>query len=163
MTDNDSDARMATLIDLLAPLDRQQFGDDAATETLLRHLPALPAQPRVADLGCGTGPSALVLARILGVTVDCIDTAPAFLDRLRERAGPPIGMDLSQFQDDQRMAGRWEKPEDSVLKLRQVEVLDGQRAAVAGAVRQVGITQQSYHRWRKQYGGMSRDQLKRLK
>lgn len=61
------------------------------------------------------------------------------------------------------MAGKREKPEDIVLKLRQVEVLHGQGAAVADAVRQVGITQQSYYRWRKQYGGMSRDQLKRLK
>ena len=35
--------------------------------------------------------------------------------------------------------------------------------SVADAVRQVGITQQTYYRWRRQYGGMSRDQLKRLK
>lgn len=56
-----------------------------------------------------------------------------------------------------------EKAEDIVLKLRQVEVLQGQGQSVGDAVRQVGITQQSYYRWRRQYGGMSRDQLKRLK
>lgn len=34
---------------------------------------------------------------------------------------------------------------------------------IAEAVRQIGMSQQTYYRWRKQYGGMSRDQLKRLK
>jgi transposase-like protein len=34
--------------------------------------------------------------------------------------------------------------------------------AIADAVRQIGVTQQTYYRWRKQYGGMNRDQLKRL-
>ena len=61
------------------------------------------------------------------------------------------------------MAGKREKPEDIVLKLRQVEVLHGQGRAVSEAVRQVGVTVQTYYRWRKEYGGMSRDQLKRLK
>jgi transposase-like protein len=35
--------------------------------------------------------------------------------------------------------------------------------AIGDAVRQIGVTQQTYDRWRKQYGGMNRDQLKRLK
>ncbi|WOI35547.1 IS3 family transposase (plasmid) [Tritonibacter scottomollicae] len=61
------------------------------------------------------------------------------------------------------MAGKREKPEDIVLKLRQVEVLHGQGSSVQEAVRQIGVTVQTYYRWRKQYGGMSRDQLKRLK
>jgi putative transposase len=61
------------------------------------------------------------------------------------------------------MAGKRDKPEDIVLKLRQVEVLQGQGMAIGDAVRQIGVTQQTYHRWRKQYGGMNRDQLKRLK
>lgn len=34
---------------------------------------------------------------------------------------------------------------------------------IADAVRQIGITQQTYYRWRKQYAGMNREQLKRLK
>ncbi len=34
---------------------------------------------------------------------------------------------------------------------------------IAEAVRQIGVTQQTYYRWRKEYGGMNRDQLKRLK
>jgi len=61
------------------------------------------------------------------------------------------------------MAGKREKPDDIVLKLRQVEVLQGQGKSVAEAVRQIGVTVQTYYRWRKEYGGMSRDQLKRLK
>jgi transposase-like protein len=61
------------------------------------------------------------------------------------------------------MAGKREKPEDIVLKLRQVEVLQGQGKSVQGAVRQIGVTVQTYYRWRKEYGGMNRDQLKRLK
>ncbi|QFU08726.1 Transposase [Rhodobacteraceae bacterium THAF1] len=61
------------------------------------------------------------------------------------------------------MAGKREKPENIVLKLRQVEVLQGQGSSVQEAVRQIGVTIQTYYRWRKQYGGMSRDQLKRLK
>jgi putative transposase len=60
------------------------------------------------------------------------------------------------------MAGKREKPEDIVAK-RQVEVLQGQGLTIAKAVRQIGVTQQTYYRWRKQYGGMNRKQLKRLK
>ncbi len=61
------------------------------------------------------------------------------------------------------MAGKREKPEDIVLKLRQVEVVQGQGKSVQEAVRQIGVTVQTYYRWRKEYGGMNRDQLKRLK
>ncbi len=61
------------------------------------------------------------------------------------------------------MAGKREKPEDIVSKLRQFEVLQGQGKSVQDAVRQIGVTVQTYYRWRKEYGGMNRDQLKRLK
>ena len=61
------------------------------------------------------------------------------------------------------MAEKREKPEEIVLKLRQVEVLHGQGMTVAEAVRQIGVTQQTFYRWRKLYGGMGRSQLKRLK
>ena len=52
------------------------------------------------------------------------------------------------------MAGKREKPEEIVSKLRQVEVLKGQGATIAEAVGQIGVTQQTFYRWRKQYGGM---------
>ena len=61
------------------------------------------------------------------------------------------------------MGGKREKPEDIVLKLRQIEVLQRQGTALADAVGQIGVTVQTYYRWRKEYDGMSRDQLKRLK
>lgn len=61
------------------------------------------------------------------------------------------------------MAGKRDKPEEIVTKLRQVEVLQGQGLPVADAVRQIGVTQNTYYRWRKEYGGMTRVQLKRLK
>jgi len=61
------------------------------------------------------------------------------------------------------MAGKRGKPEEIVSKLRQVEVLQGQGMTVAEAVRQIGVTQQTFYRWRKLYGGMGRSQLKRFK
>jgi putative transposase len=56
------------------------------------------------------------------------------------------------------MAGKRDKPEEIVAKRRQVEVLQGQGQSIGDAVRQIGVTQQTYYRWRKQYGGMGRDQ-----
>ena len=61
------------------------------------------------------------------------------------------------------IAGKREKPEEIVSKLRQVEVLQEQGMTIADAVRQIGVTQQTFYRWRKLYGGMGRSQLKRLK
>ncbi len=61
------------------------------------------------------------------------------------------------------MAGKREKPEEIVSKLRQAEVLQGQGMTVSEAVRQIGVTQQTYYRWPKLYGGMQRSQLARLK
>ncbi len=61
------------------------------------------------------------------------------------------------------MAGTQEKPEEIVSKLRQVDVLQGQGATVGEAVHQIGVTQKTFYRWRKLYGGMQRLQLARLK
>ncbi|MBT8005547.1 MAG: IS3 family transposase [Rhodospirillales bacterium] len=55
------------------------------------------------------------------------------------------------------------RPEEIVSKLRQVEVLVGQGLARIDAIRQVQITEQTFYRWRKQYGGMGTAQLKELK
>lgn len=46
------------------------------------------------------------------------------------------------------MAGKRDMPEEIVLKLRQVEVLQAQGSSVADAVRQIGVTVQTYYRWR---------------
>jgi len=61
------------------------------------------------------------------------------------------------------MATKRHKPEEIVSKLRQVEVLVGQGMPRIDAILQVRITEQTYYRWRKQYGGMGTDQLKELK
>jgi len=55
------------------------------------------------------------------------------------------------------------KPEEIVSKLRQVDVLVGQGMARIDAIREISITEQTYYRWRKQYGGMGTDQLRQLK
>lgn len=54
-------------------------------------------------------------------------------------------------------------PEEIITKLRQVEVLVGRGMARVDAIREVRITEQTYYRWRKQYGGMGTDQLRELK
>ena len=61
------------------------------------------------------------------------------------------------------MANKRHKPEEIVTKLRQVDVLVGQGMARVDAIREVRITEQTYYRWRRQYGGMGTDQLKELK
>lgn len=53
--------------------------------------------------------------------------------------------------------------EQIVNKLRQAEVLLSQGQTVAQASRALGITEQTYYRWRKEYGGLKTDQAKRLK
>lgn len=61
------------------------------------------------------------------------------------------------------MANKRRKPEEIVTKLRQVEVLIGQGLSRLDAIRQIGVVEQTYYRWRRQYGGMGVDQLKELK
>ncbi|MCB0074655.1 MAG: IS3 family transposase [Caldilineaceae bacterium] len=55
------------------------------------------------------------------------------------------------------------KPEEIVAKLRQVDVLLSQGRSVGEAVRSIGVTQFTYYRWRKEFGGLKGDQVKRLK
>ncbi len=50
-----------------------------------------------------------------------------------------------------------------MTKLRQVEVLVGQGMKRIDAIREIGVVEQTYYRWRKHYGGMGRDQVKELK
>ena len=54
-------------------------------------------------------------------------------------------------------------PEQIIARLRQVEVLTSQGQSVAQASREAGISEQSYYRWRKEYGGLKLSQAKRLK
>ena len=61
------------------------------------------------------------------------------------------------------MAIKRSKPEEIATKLRQVEVLVGQGKTRVDAIREIGVVEQTYYRWRKQYGGMGTDQVKELK
>ena len=61
------------------------------------------------------------------------------------------------------MARKRYKPEEIVAKLRQVDVLVSQGQSVAEAVRAIGVTEVTYYRWRREFGGLKSDQVKRLK
>ncbi len=61
------------------------------------------------------------------------------------------------------MPKKYHKPEEIVSKLRQVDVLTSQGSTVADAIRQFGVTEITYYRWRKEYGGLKTDQVRRIK
>ena len=54
-------------------------------------------------------------------------------------------------------------PEQIITMLREAEVLLAQGSTAADAARKLGITEQTYYRWRREYGGMKVDQAKRFK
>ena len=54
-------------------------------------------------------------------------------------------------------------PEQIIRKLREAEVLISQGKTIGQSSRQLGISEQTYYRWRNQYGGMQVSQAKRLK
>jgi transposase-like protein len=54
-------------------------------------------------------------------------------------------------------------PEQIVRKLREVDRLVGEGRTIAEAAKQVEISEQTYHRWRNQYGGMKADDARRLR
>lgn len=53
--------------------------------------------------------------------------------------------------------------EQIINKLREVEILLSQGSTVGTASKKIGVTEQTYYRWRKEYGGMRIEQAKRLK
>ena len=61
------------------------------------------------------------------------------------------------------MAKRGLGAEQIVSKLRQIEVLMAQGKTAALVSKEVGVSEQSYYRWRKEYGGLEIDQAKRMK
>ena len=61
------------------------------------------------------------------------------------------------------MAKKGHKPEEIVAKLRQVDVLVSQGRSVADAIRAIGVTEVTYYRWRREFGGLKSGQVKRLK
>jgi transposase-like protein len=61
------------------------------------------------------------------------------------------------------MAKKRHKPEEIIPKLREAEVEISRGLTVPHACRKIGVTEQTYYRWRKEYGGVRTDQVKRLK
>ena len=54
-------------------------------------------------------------------------------------------------------------PEQIINKLREAEIHINQGISISEASRKIGVTQQTYYRWRKEYGGLRIEQAKRLK
>jgi putative transposase len=54
-------------------------------------------------------------------------------------------------------------PEQVIAKLRQAEIDLGQGMSIAQVCQQLGVSENTFHRWRAQYGGMKVDEAKRLK
>ena len=61
------------------------------------------------------------------------------------------------------MARRRHTPEQVINKLREAEVAIGEGGTVAEAARRIGVTQQTFYRWRTEYGGLRIDQARCLK
>ena len=61
------------------------------------------------------------------------------------------------------MARKTFTPEQIINKLREAEIHINQGISISEASRKIGITQQTYYRWRKEYGGLRIEQAKRLK
>lgn len=59
--------------------------------------------------------------------------------------------------------GKKHSPEQIVNVLRQIEVAIANGKTTPAACREAGITEQTFYRWRKEYGGLKVDQAKRLK
>jgi len=55
------------------------------------------------------------------------------------------------------------QPEQIINKLREAEVLLSQGSTVGEASRKLGVTEQTYYRWRREFGGMRVEQAKRLR
>ena len=61
------------------------------------------------------------------------------------------------------MAKKRYTPDTIIRKLREAEILQGQGKSIAQAVKHLGVSEQTFYRWRKEYGGLRVDQAKRLK
>jgi putative transposase len=59
--------------------------------------------------------------------------------------------------------GQRQSAEQVVLMLRQIEVQTAQGKSIAVACKEADVSEQSYYRWRKEYGGLKVDQAKKMK
>ena len=61
------------------------------------------------------------------------------------------------------MAKKRYRPEDIITKLREADILISQGKTIAETIRMLGVSDVTYYRWRKEYGGMNTTQAKRLR
>ena len=61
------------------------------------------------------------------------------------------------------MPSKKHRPEEIIGKLREAEFLLAQGATTAEACRRIAVSEQTYYRWRKEYGGLKTDQARRMK
>lgn len=61
------------------------------------------------------------------------------------------------------MPSKKHKPEEIIGKLREAEIVLAQGASAAEACRRIAVSEQTYYRWRKEYGGLKTDQARRMK
>ncbi|MGD2186302.1 MAG: class I SAM-dependent methyltransferase [Desulfobacterales bacterium] len=74
------------LIRLHSGLERQGPGDPDFSDYIINQLPELPPNPRIADIGCGAGAGALILAKKYRSKVKAVDFSKEFLDQMMRRA-----------------------------------------------------------------------------
>tara|TARA_B100000029_G_scaffold279427_1_gene273660 strand:- start:177 stop:482 length:306 start_codon:yes stop_codon:yes gene_type:complete len=67
------------------------------------------------------------------------------------------------MKEKQNMTRKRYTPEQIIRKLREAEVMISQGKSISQAARQIGVVDQTYYKWRREYGGMRIDQAKRLK
>ncbi len=82
----DESAYIEAMTTLHRGLRRQGPGDPSLSRHILERLPALPAEPRIADLGCGAGDSSILLAEHFRRPVRAVERAEAFLEDLQRFA-----------------------------------------------------------------------------
>jgi putative transposase len=66
-------------------------------------------------------------------------------------------------EGDMKCHSRRTKPEEIIGKLRETEIVLAQGGSVAEACRRIAVSEQTYYRWRKEYGGLKTDQARRTK
>ncbi|NJO20158.1 MAG: class I SAM-dependent methyltransferase [Spirulinaceae cyanobacterium RM2_2_10] len=86
MTTDSQTEYMMALIDLHRGLDRKGPGDSDYSRNILSNLSKVPPKPRIADLGCGSGAGALLLAQHYNSTVIAVDSSSVFINELKARA-----------------------------------------------------------------------------